>query len=54
MPGTTTASPLTLAALTLADGTQKTPDTDAVILVVPSDHVIRGVSAFQPVIETVL
>lgn len=49
--GRNTAPALTLAALALADSSRGSPDEDPVMLVMPSDHLIRDIQAFQAVVE---
>ena len=49
--GRNTAPALTLATLALADFSRGSPDEDPVMLVMPSDHLIRDVQAFQAVVE---
>ena len=49
--GRNTAPALTLAALSLADGRQGSDSGDPVMLVMPSDNVIRDVATFQSVVR---
>ena len=49
--GRNTAPALTLAALTLSDGLGDAADSDPVMLVMPADHVIRDVKAFQSAVQ---